>query len=67
MKVMRLKSTCSCRVSEAVVEPHSRSTAPLTTEEMRFSGVTLTHLVWRLKSPRSLATLAAIRVQSSTE
>ena len=32
---MWLKSTCSWRESEFVVEPHSRSTVPLTTDYAR--------------------------------
>ena len=43
MKVRRLKSTCSWRDSEAVVEPHSMSIVPSATDRIRFSTVTLTH------------------------
>ena len=40
MKVMMLKSTCSILLSVWVVVPHSRSTVPLATMEIRVSELT---------------------------
>ena len=65
--VMSVKSTFSCRDSEAVVEPHSMSTVPLTTASTRFSGVTGTHFTARFASLSSCWTATAISWQRSIE
>ena len=67
MKVMMLKSTCSCRDSDAVVEPHSMSMVPLATSSIRLATDTLTQVVCRLAIASSLAMLAVTSVHRSTE
>ncbi len=66
-KIMWLKSTCSWRESVFVVEPHSRSTVPLTTEAIRVSGVTGTHFTSSFASLSCCWMPVAIRWQRSTE
>ena len=66
-KVISVKSTFSCRDRDAVVEPHSMSTVPLTTASTRPSGVTGTHCTERFGSFSSCCTATAISLQRSIE
>ena len=66
-KVMLLKSTCSCRESVLVVEPHSRSMVPPTTAEIRVSTVTGTHFTSSFWRRSCCCTPVTTLLQRSTE
>ena len=66
-KVRMLKSTVACRPSVFVVDPHSRSTVPATTNGMRVSAVTGVHGVLIAASPSCSRMASATRRHRSTE
>ncbi len=60
-------ATCCWRDFRLVVTPHSRSTVPFCTSEIRFCEVTGTMRTCRLAAPTSFFTLSITRSQMSCE
>jgi hypothetical protein len=66
-EIMWLNATCSMRPNVIVVDPHSRSIAPLTSFGMRSAGVTGTQATLRPGSFSDSRSAAATCRQRSTE